>query len=270
MKTPASSPVDLYNVSYGNYTLDVYRDVRLETYGEDFGQTSWVTTEESQSIPQLLQLTCDSSVLELGCGSGRYALQVADQVGCRINGVDLNAAGIANATRLAQDMGLGSRAQFECCDVSEGIPFKDAAFDAVYANDVLCHVPDRASLFREILRVLKPGARFLFSDALIIAGPVGNEELSTRSSIGLYVFLPTGENERLLAEAGFHLLACSDKTASAAAIARRWHDARQKRQADLLHLEGEANFMGLQKFLKCVETLTTERRLLRHLYLAGK
>ena len=39
--------VDLHNTLYGNYGTDVYRDVRIATYGEDFGQTSWVTTEES-------------------------------------------------------------------------------------------------------------------------------------------------------------------------------------------------------------------------------
>src|SRR5207253_732314 len=69
-----SANLDLYNSSYGNYERDVYREVRQETYSEDFGQTSWVTTEESHEIPQLLELTSNSSVLEIGCGSGRYAL----------------------------------------------------------------------------------------------------------------------------------------------------------------------------------------------------
>src|SRR6266550_5345070 len=48
-----SPGVDLYNTAYGNYERDLYREVRLETYGEDFGQTSWVTTEESHEIPRL-------------------------------------------------------------------------------------------------------------------------------------------------------------------------------------------------------------------------
>ena len=39
----------------GNYVSDTYRQVRIETYGEDFGQTSWVTTEESNEIPRLLE-----------------------------------------------------------------------------------------------------------------------------------------------------------------------------------------------------------------------
>ena len=49
--------VELYDGEYGNYDSDVYRHVRMETYGVDFGQTSWVTTEESEQIPQMLELT---------------------------------------------------------------------------------------------------------------------------------------------------------------------------------------------------------------------
>ena len=89
-----SAKVDLYNSAYGNYGLDAYRQVRLETYGEDLGQTSWVTTKESNEIPKLLELTPASHVLEIGCGSGRYALRVAARVGCRITGVDVNSHGI--------------------------------------------------------------------------------------------------------------------------------------------------------------------------------
>ena len=48
--------VDLYNSSYGNYALNAYSEIRFETYGEDYGQTSWVTTAVSHEIPRLLQL----------------------------------------------------------------------------------------------------------------------------------------------------------------------------------------------------------------------
>jgi tRNA A58 N-methylase Trm61 len=65
-----SRKVDLYDSAYENYESATYREVRIETYGEDFGQTSWVTTEESSEIPQLLGLISDSFVLEVGCGSG--------------------------------------------------------------------------------------------------------------------------------------------------------------------------------------------------------
>ena len=85
--------VELYDGEYGNYDADVYRQVRLETYGVDFGQTSWVTTEESAQIPISLGLTSNSSVLEFGCGSGVYALHLAQSIGCSVTGLDINALG---------------------------------------------------------------------------------------------------------------------------------------------------------------------------------
>jgi diketogulonate reductase-like aldo/keto reductase len=99
---------------------------------------------------------------------------------------------------------------------------------------------------------------------------VSHEEIATRSSIGLYVYSPPGENERLLAQAGFAQIRAKDTTAPAAQIAKRWHDARAKRQTALVAAEGETNFAGVQKFLLCVHTLTNERRLLRYLYSATK
>jgi SAM-dependent methyltransferase len=265
-----SQKVDLYDSAYGNFASDVYRQVRIETYGEDFGQTSWVTTEESNEIPELLDLTSNSFVLEVGCGSGGYALHLAEKVGCHLVGLDINAAGVRNANQLALATGLDSRAHFDECDVSKKLPFDDKTFDAVFSNDVLCHIPGRPEVLGEIFRVLKPGGRMLFSDALVVGGMISHEEIATRSSIGYYVYSPPGENERLIARAGFCQIRARDTTDSAARIAQRWHHAREKRKEELVAAEGNSNFEGLQRFLSCVQILTSEKRLLRHLYIASK
>ena len=261
---------DLYNNAYGNYAADPYRQVRIETYGQDFGQTSWVTTEESLEIPRLLNLGPDSSVLEIGCGSGGYALYLAEKIGCQIVGLDINEPGIRGAKELARTGGLGSRARFEQCDVSKNLPFDDGTFDAVFSNDVLCHVPGRLDLLIEALRVLKPAGRMSFSDALVIGGMISAEEIATRSSIGFYFYSPPGENERLLQQARFSQVRATDTTENAARISKKWRDAREKRKAELVTAEGAANFEGLQRFLSCVHTLTSEKRLLRYLYFASK
>ena len=265
-----SEKVDLYDSAYGNYVSDTYRQVRIETYGEDFGQTSWVTTEESNEIPQLLDLRPNSFALEVGCGSGGYALHLAEKVGCCLVGLDINALGVRNANQLALARGLGSMARFEQCDASKNLPFDDDSFDAVFSNDVLCHLPRRAEVLGEMFRILKPGGRMLFSDALVVGGLLCNEEIATRSSIGFYVYSPPGENERLIERAGFRRVRVTDTTESASRVAKQWHDAREKRKEELVAAEGNINFEGLQRFLSCVHTLTGEKRLLRYLYFANK
>jgi ubiquinone/menaquinone biosynthesis C-methylase UbiE len=229
-----------------------------------------VRTAESHEIPKLLKLSDKSSVLEIGCGSGGYAVHLAKSVGCRIVGLDINAEGVRNANLLAEQAKLGARVGFQQFDVSQPLPQKDDTFDAVYSNDVLCHVRHRVQVFTNLFRVLKPGGRFLFSDALVIGGLVSHEEIATRSSIGMYSFSPPGENERLIKQAGFKLLEARDTTESATSLSKRWHDARNKRKSALVANETETNFIGLQRFLTCVHSLTSERRLLRFLYVMEK
>src|SRR5262249_38345178 len=163
-------------------------------------------TAESHEIPKLLKLCNKSSVLEIGCGSGGYAVHLAKSVRCRIVGLDINAEGVRNANALAEQAEVGAGAEFQQFDVSKALSAHDDAFDAVYSNDVLCHVQHRSQVFANVFRILKPGARFLFSDALVIGGLVSHEEIATRSSIGMYFFSPPGENERLIKQAGFKLL----------------------------------------------------------------
>ena len=95
-------------------------------------------------------------------------------------------------------------------------------------------------------------------------------EIATRSSIGFYFYSPPGENERLLKQAGFSQVVTTDTTENAARTSKKWHDAREKRKEELVTAEGSPTFEGLQRFLSCVHTLNSERRLLRYLYVARK
>lgn len=261
---------DLYNTSYGNAGIELYSDIRRETYGYDLGQTSWVSAEELAEIPRLLEIRDSSSLLDIGCGAGGYALHIAATIGCQVTGIDVNAHGIHASEQSANAQHLGGRVRFLKHDASRPFPFPDQTFDAAYSNDAFCHIPNRAGLLRECRRVLKSGGRLLFSDALVVNGALSNEEIATRSSIGYYVFVPRGENEQLIREAALTLAQAQDTSERAATIAQRWRDARARRTPALCQIEGNANFEGLQRFLGCVHTLTRERRLARFLYVASR
>jgi SAM-dependent methyltransferase len=264
------NPVDLYNNVYSGFGSDVEGAVRRQTYGEDIGQSSWMTASDWLGFADLLGVTDASEVLEVGSGSGGPAIYLALKRGCRVTGVDINEHGVRNSIALAANRGVAERVDFRVVNAGATLPFPAAAFDAILSNDAMCHIDHRAAVLREWHRVLRPGGRTLFTDAMVITGPVSHEELAIRSSIGFYLFVPPGENERLLRDAGFKLLGADDLTGSAAEISHRWYEAREQHREALIMREGPENFQGLQRFLRCVHTLSTERRLSRYSYLAQK
>jgi SAM-dependent methyltransferase len=234
-----SEKVDLYNTSYGNAEAEVYSEIRRDTYGEDLGQTSWINAEELAEIPRLLQIGASSDALEIGCGAGGCALHFGATLGCRVTGIDVNAHGIRAGQHAAQVQQLADRMRFIEHDAATRLPFSDRAFDAAYSNNAFCHIPNRLGLLRECGRVLKPGGRLLFSDALVVNGALSHQEIAARSSIGHYIFVPRAENERLIGEAGLTLVHAQDTTEQAAAISQRWREARARKKTALVRIEGE-------------------------------
>lgn len=197
-------------------------------------------------------------------------MELARAIRCHVAGIEMNPHGTAGGSAPAQLQKLADRARFLQDDATQRSPSAGAEFDAVHSSDAFCHIANRPALLADCRRLLKPGGRLLFSDALVITGVVTNEELFTRSSIGYFLFFPRGENERLLKAAQFKLIEARDTTASAASISKRWHDARAARKSKLIEIEGEQTYEGLQQFLSCVHSLTSEKRLARHLYVAEK
>jgi SAM-dependent methyltransferase len=264
------APVDLYNNVYGDFGSRAEAEVRRRAFGEDIGQSSWMTASEWLRFADQVGAGEGSRVLEVGSGSGGPAVYLARERGCRVTGIDINENGVRNGARLAEVRGIADRVTFEVADASKPLPFPSASFDAVLSNDAMCHLSNRLEVLTEWHRLLRPGGRMLFSDAMIVTGLISQEEAATRTSIGWYLFAPPGENERLIGQAGFTLLSAVDGTPAAATIAGRWHAAREEHREALVAREGEANFAGLQAFLECVRRLSAERRLSRFCYLAEK
>jgi cyclopropane fatty-acyl-phospholipid synthase-like methyltransferase len=266
----SAGSVNLYDNVYGDFASNAELAVRREAYGEDLGQSSWLTAGEWLAFADQLGVGPGTEILEVGSGSGGPAVYLAASRQCRVTGVDVNEHGVRNSRALAAAQGVADRVRFEAVDASKPLPFANECFDAIVSNDAMCHIANREAVLRDWYRVLKPGGRALFTDAMVMTGMVSNEELATRSSIGFYLVVPPGANESMLRSAGFAVRAVEDVTANAEEIASRWHDARARHREALVAREGETNFEGLQRFLRCVRTLSVERRLSRYAYLAEK
>jgi SAM-dependent methyltransferase len=262
--------VDHYGAHYRTFAAGVYEEVRRSAFGEDIGQNSWLTVDELDRFLSRLDLRPSTRLLDVGCGSGGPTLHVGRRTGCQVVGVELSEEAVAEAMRLAHEAGLETRSSFLQADASEPLPFEAGSFDALICIDAINHLPDRAGLLADWARVLRSGGRLLFTDPVAITGILDSEELAIRTSIGYFLFVPPGENERLLAAAGLTVVDIEDTTDHLAEIARRRHDARAARAETLREIEGEVAFEGRQRFFEVVAMLAHDRRLSRFVYTAER
>ena len=118
-----------------------------------YGWFKWV-------FDTLLNLTPNARILELGCGHGLLWKENANRIppGWNITLSDLSSGMLDAAWR---NLVVTGRAfQFKEMD-AQSIPFEEETFDAVIANHMLYHVPDKVKALTDIKRVLKSGGRFV-------------------------------------------------------------------------------------------------------------
>jgi len=263
------SEVNLYDGHYSEHSEGALTKVRMETYGGsngDLGQSSWMTVAELDHMMQLAMVTKDTPVLEIGCGCGGTAIRIAKTYGCYVMATELNPHGIETGKKLAAEAGVN--VGFQLVDGAKPLPFADNSYAVIFCNDSMCHIPHRAAVLEDWNRVLRPGGFVVYTDAMVVTGPVSSDEFRTRASVGKYYYQSAGDNEKAIRSAGLGLVHTIDTSGDASQVAKRWHDARANYKQELN--EPERNYQGLQKFIWTVHTLLKERRLSRYMYIASK
>lgn len=106
-----------------------------------------------------LDIKPGAEVLDIGCGIGGPARMIALETGARVTGVDLTPAFIDAAQKLSGMAGMGDRVVFRVGSALH-LPFEDVSFDVATLLHVGMNIPDKAKLFREAYRVVRPGGTF--------------------------------------------------------------------------------------------------------------
>jgi SAM-dependent methyltransferase len=159
----------------------LYHDWEAENYDEkwsisydkrcvDYARDLFDATVPDADLPY-------ERALELGSGSGFFLLNLIQAGVARRGSVtDLSPGMVKVATRNGQSLGLDIDGRVAD---AEGIPYDDDTFDLVVGHAVLHHIPDVELSLREVVRVLKPGGRFVFAGEPTTVGNTYARTLST-------------------------------------------------------------------------------------------
>jgi ubiquinone/menaquinone biosynthesis C-methylase UbiE len=139
---------------------------QLAPYDQFHGRGVEATAEAAAIMPA----KAGDHLLDIGSGIAGPARYLAQRFGCRVSGIDLTPEFCEVATALTKLLGLESQVDVRVGDALK-MPFADASFDGAYSMNVSMNIADKASFYREIHRVLKPGGWLMLSE--IAQGPGG-------------------------------------------------------------------------------------------------
>jgi SAM-dependent methyltransferase len=205
--------------------------------------------EATREIADGLSVAASDDLLDIGSGIGGPARYFADYFGCRVTGIDLTAEFCDLARDLTKLLGLEGRVTFEQGDAL-AMPFDDARFDGAYSMNVSMNIADKAAFYREIYRVLRPGAWLVLSE--LARGPkdgMGYPTPWARTAASSFLETPSATAQGLEA-CGFTQLTLRDHSKEFAAFSVRSRALVERgekpphRAVQLIHGDNAAEVMA--------------------------
>ncbi len=166
-------------------------------------------------------------VLDVGCGLGGTARFAAQSYGCRVVGVDLTEEFVSAGRAMTAWVGLA-----EQVDLRHGsalnLEFEPDQFDAAYMLHVGMNVADKARLFAEVLRVLRPGAVYGVYDIMATSSEALDYPVPWATTAATSALAGQDTYRRLLEDAGFEIVGERNRREFAVAF---FDDMRRRMQA---------------------------------------
>jgi len=208
-----------------HYTIgDIERTIlqALETAGKDIDRLNLDDLaqidefhirgpEATAQMAEEIGIDAEMQVLDVGCGLGGPSRRLASNYGCRVTGLDLTEAYCRAAEAFSVRLGLNHLVSYRTGNALD-MPFEDERFDVLWTQHASMNISDKAQLYSEMYRVLKPGSHLAIYD--IIAGPGGDVYFPVPWARDPSIsFLATGDELRhFLGTAGFDIISWRDTT----------------------------------------------------------
>lgn len=167
----------------------------------------------------LLEASPSDTILDIGCGIGGPARYIASTFGCSVNGIDITPAFVTAAQKLTELCGLQDRVTFVEGN-AEALPFEAGAFDGGISLYVGMNLPNREAVIREAARVIRPGGRLVWSEAVLKTGEVPHYPLPWAAVPENSFMVSEKALITLFENAGFHV-DVNDETSSHVELARQ-------------------------------------------------
>jgi ubiquinone/menaquinone biosynthesis C-methylase UbiE len=159
--------------------------------------------EATEALAGVMGLRPGMHLLDVGCGIGGPARYFAAQ-GYRVTGIDLTEEFTRVAQSLTRMTRLDGNAQFRQGSAL-AMPFESASFDGAYMIHVGMNVENKAGVFREVARVLKPGGRFAIFDIMGNGNGVLEFPVPWAMTPATSFVASVDDYRRALEEAGFRI-----------------------------------------------------------------
>lgn len=192
----------------------------------------------TRKVADSLRLRKGERVLDVGCGLGAPAIQLATEYGVRVTGVNFSVQQVAEADARARAAGLTDQVTFRSVNFSS-LDFPDGSFDAMVAMESLVYVNDLGLALSGLHRVLRPGGRLSLTEttreglSVVAAGQFA-------TSSGANWLLSVAEWLDPLREAGFELVEYLQCGPRVVGMGSRYLQALDTRRDELVARFGEA------------------------------
>ncbi len=153
---------------------------------EYFGDTRdhWWNEDFLRLMAQRWKLETVRDVLDVGCGIGHWAMQLASVMpeDVRVTGIDREPSWLEQASTRARARGLEARFSYRQGE-AQRLPFPDDAFDLTTCQTVLIHMPDPSAVLAEMVRVTKPGGLIAVAEPNNLTDSVLLDSITNRASV---------------------------------------------------------------------------------------